>query len=151
MKQLHRRILTTSTVIIAALALIGFALSQFAVDASLRHWHSNARGYQAALDLQSANGKPIALLFHTDWCQNCKRLREQVLANPEVDHYLKNAIPVKINPEMGLKERQIADSYGVRGYPTFLMITRHPDSVKLIRTPRNLSPENFIDQCQQAS
>ncbi|MGD8566774.1 MAG: thioredoxin fold domain-containing protein [Gammaproteobacteria bacterium] len=145
----HRRLLFTAAVVVGALTLIGVALSQFAVDTTLRHWYSGAKGYQAALQLQKTTHKPVALYFHTDWCENCKRLREKVLASPKVAQYFHNAIPVKINPEIGLKERQIADSYGVRGYPTFFMVTGNPKTVKRIRTPHNLSPQQFIDQCEQ--
>ena len=149
MKRRHLRIITSTGIVIAALALTGFELAQFAVDATLRHWYNGASGYRAALQLQKSTGKPIALFFHTDWCQNCKRLREAVLAKPEVDRFLKNAIPVKINPETGSKEQKIADIYGVRGYPTFLIVGDNPHTVTRIRTNRNLSPQQFIDQCKQ--
>lgn len=148
----HRtlRIITSVGVISAAVVLIGIQLSQYAVDATLRHWYSGASGYQEALALQKSTAKPIALFFHTEWCQNCKRLRETVLATPEVERFLKNAIAVKINPESGLKERQIADNYGVRGYPTFLLVDGRRHTVTRIRTGRNLSPQQFIDQCKQS-
>jgi thiol-disulfide isomerase/thioredoxin len=90
------------------------------------------------------------LFFHTDWCASCKSLRENVLATPEFDQYLKNVIPVKINPESGLKEREIADTYGVTGYPVFLLIDANADKVTRIRASRNLSPRQFIDKCKAA-
>ncbi|WP_455201865.1 thioredoxin family protein [Kaarinaea lacus] len=144
------RILTTIAVIFGALALITIQLSQFAVDATLRHWHENASGFQAALDLQKTSQKAIAVFFHTDWCASCKKLREEVLSTPEFDQYLKNVIPVKINPETGLKERQIADKYGVLGYPTFLIIEPGSQTVTRIRTSQNITPQQFIDQCRTA-
>ena len=144
------RLFTTVTVITCAIALVAVQLSNFAVDATLRHWHEGAAGFQTALDLQKTSQRPIAVFFHTDWCTNCKKLRENVLASPEFDQYLKNVIPVKINPETGLKERQIADKYGVLGYPTFLMIEPNSRTVKRIRTSQNLSPQQFIDQCKAA-
>ena len=144
------RTLTTIAVIFGALALIAIQLSQFAVDATLRHWHENASGFQRALDLQKTSHKSIAVFFHTDWCANCKKLRENVLSSPEFDQYLKNVIPVKINPETGLKERQLADRYGVLGYPTFLIIEPNSQSVTRIRTSQNITPQQFIDQCKVA-
>ena len=143
-------LVTTVAVIIGALALVSIQLSKFAVDATLRHWHEGATGFQNALDLQKTSQKSIALFFHTDWCANCKKLRENVLSSPEFDQYLKNVIPVKINPETGLKERQLADNYGVLGYPTFLMIEPNSKTVTRIRTNQNLSPQQFIDQCKAA-
>jgi thioredoxin-related protein len=145
----HHRIIVTAAIVAGALFLISLALSQFAVDTTLRHWYAGAEGYQAALQLQKTSHKPIALYFHTDWCKNCKRLREKVLTSPEVKQYFLNTIPVKINPEIGLKEQQIADSYGVRGYPTFFMVTGNPKTVKRIGTPHNLSAQQFVDQCKK--
>jgi len=144
------RIATTVAIIIGALGLVTIQLSQFAVDATLRHWHEGASGLQTALDLQKTSHKPIALFFHTDWCANCKKLRENILSSEEFDQYLKNVIPVKINPETGLKERQLADNYGVFGYPTFLMIEPKLQTVTRIRTSQNLSPQQFVDQCKAA-
>ena len=148
---LHKsRTIITIAVILAAIALMGFQLSRFALDASLRQWHSGAAGYESALALHKSSHKPIALFFHTDWCSSCKKLRETVLASPEFDEYLKNIIPVKINPESGLKERQIADSYGVTGYPTFLLIDSNAQKVTRIRTSQNLTPQQFIEECETA-
>lgn len=144
------RIATTVAVILGALALITIQLSQFAVDATLRQWHENAPGFQAALDLQKTSHKAIAVFFHTDWCANCKNLRERVLSSPEFDQYLKNVIPVKINPVTGLKERKLADKYGVLGYPTFLIVEPDSQTVTRIRTSQNITPQQFIDQCKAA-
>ncbi|MCI0505490.1 MAG: thioredoxin family protein [Gammaproteobacteria bacterium] len=150
MELLKRRALITFAVIIAAAALMAFQLTQFTVNTSLNHWHSGAKGYQSALALQKTTHKPVVVFFHTDWCASCKRLRENVLATPEFDQYLENVIPVKINPESGSKEREIADNYGVTGYPVFLLINANADKVTRIRTSQNLSPQQFIDQCKAA-
>ncbi len=144
----HIKFATTIAIIIGALALISAQLSNFAVDATLRNWHENATGFETALNLQQVSHKPIAVFFHTDWCANCKKLRENVLSSPEFEQYLENVIPVKINPEAGLKERQIADIYDVRGYPTFLMIGPDSRTVSRIRTSQKLSPQKFVDQCK---
>lgn len=148
---LHKsRTIISIAVILAAIALMAFQLSRFTLDASLRQWHTGAEGYKNALALQKSSLKPIALFFHTDWCSSCKKLRETVLASRKFDEYLRNVIPVKINPESGLKERQIADSYGVTGYPTFLLINFNGQKVARIRTSQNLTPEQFIEQCNAA-
>lgn len=144
------RTITSIVVILAAVTLMAIQLSRFALDTTLRQWNSGAAGYQSALALQKTSHKPIALFFHTDWCANCKKLRETVLSSPEFDQYLKNVIPVKINPESGLKERQIADNYGVTGYPTFLLVDYNTQTVTRVRTSQNITPEQFIDQCKAA-
>lgn len=146
----YSRALTTIGIISSAVALVAYQLSQFAVDASLNHWHNGASGYKVALEQQSKNGKAIALFFHTDWCSSCKNLRETVLSSNQFDQFARNLIPVKINPEYGVEERKIADKYGVIGYPTFLIVKDNFQSVTSIRTGLNMAPEKFIASCEKA-
>lgn len=148
--QKYSRAITAVSIIIAALALVAYQLSQFAVDASLSHWHSNSGGYVKALQQQKETGKPIALFFHTDWCGSCKNLRETVLSTQQFDRFAQSLIPVKINPEFGIEERKIADKYGVIGYPTFLIVTRNFETVTPIRTGLNMLPNKFITSCKKA-
>lgn len=148
--QKYSRALTAVGIIAAAVALVAYQLSQFAIDASLKHWHTNAAGYRTALEQQRTSGKPVALFFHTDWCSSCKNLRETVLSTEQFDRFAQNLITVKINPEYGLEERKIADKYGVVGYPTFLIVTSNFASVSAIRTGLNMAPEKFIASCKKA-
>lgn len=144
------RIFIGTTIAIAALLLISLQLANFAVDTTLRGWHEGSTGLQVAIAEQKKSGKPIALFFYTDWCQNCKALRENILSSPEFKNYAENLIPVKINPEIGPDERKIADKYGVFGYPTFLI--QRPDQRQAIPVSikRNLTPESFIGYCNRA-
>ena len=146
----YSRALTAAGIVLGALALVAIQLSQFAVDTSLNHWHSGAKGYSSALEQQQLTNKPIALFFHTDWCSSCKNLRETVLSSKEFERFSQNLIPVKINPESGVAERRIADKYGVMGYPTFLIITDNFTSVKAVRTQLNMPAKKFIDSCKAA-
>ena len=146
----YSRALTAVAVISASIALAAYQLSQFAVDTSLGHWYSGARGYASALENQQRTGKPIALFFHTDWCASCKNLRETVLSTRKFEGFAQNLIPVKINPETGVEERKIADKYGVRGYPTFLIVTDKFKTITPIRTRLNMPPEKFIASCEKA-
>lgn len=146
----YSSVLTAIGIIAASVALVAYQLSQFAVDASLSHWHTNAQGYQAALEKQKKDGKAIALFFHTDWCSSCKNLRETVLATNQFDQFSRQLIPVKINPESGLEERKIADKFGVVGYPTFLIINQDFTRVTAIKTGLNMAPEKFISSCEKA-
>ncbi|NOZ54053.1 MAG: thioredoxin family protein [Gammaproteobacteria bacterium] len=144
------KIIVTIAVILAGVFFATAQLSRFAVDASLAQWHDGATGYQQALAQQRATGKPVALYFHTDWCANCKKLREDVLASPIFKQYLNNIIAVKINPEKGYAEKKLADYYGVMGYPTFLMLNASTNRAKPVYRTHNITPKNFVDQCNQA-
>jgi len=150
MKRIAIRSTVTIIIILAAAFFATTQLSRFAVDASLPQWHEDASGYQKALAQQRTSGKPIALFFHTDWCANCKKLRENVLATATFNQYLNGVIAVKINPEKGHAEKQLANDYEVMGYPTFLMINSPNDKANPVYRTQNISPENFVEQCNQA-
>lgn len=136
-------------IISAALVIPGLLLSQLAVDLSLRNWYENAAGYRLALQEQARTGKPIALFFHTDWCESCKKLTKDVLISKRFKQFLPNVIPVKINPEMGNTENRVAEQFGVMGYPTFLLISANPR--RILQIPRtNVNPEEFVQECQSA-
>ena len=150
MIQRYSRTLTAIGIICASVALVAYQLSQFATDTSLNHWYSGAEGYQAALEQQQKSGKAIALFFHTDWCASCKNLRETVLSTQQFDSFIQGLIPVKINPEKGINERQIADQYRIMGYPTFLIVTSNFKSITPVSTGLNMAPEKFIASCKKA-
>ena len=146
----YKRLLTAGAIVCCALALVAYQLSQFAIDTSLGHWHNGSDGYNKALLQQKQSGKAVALFFHTDWCSSCKNLRETVLSSSQFDNFSKNLIPVKINPEKSLANKQIADKYRVIGYPTFLIITADHQSITPVRTGLNMPPEKFIASCKKA-
>lgn len=132
---------------------MGFAATQlgrFAQDASLNAWQNGVGGYTAAVREQVQTTKPIAVFFYADWCASCKKLRETVLSTPEVKQFLGDFITVKVNPEENRANQALADSFGVVGYPTFLVIPAGDGSPKIIHRTSNATPAQFIAQCQEA-
>lgn len=140
----------TFVTIAAALGLISAQLARFTVDTSLNKWLDGANGYQLALSKQKSSNKPVALFFYTDWCENCKALRKNVLSSPEFEEFSTSLIVVKINPETGPDERKIADKYGIYGVPAFLLIRPENGVIRKIQAKRNSTPPGFIKQCRTA-
>ena len=138
------------TISIISLAFIGIQLKQFAHDASLNNWNSGFEGYINSSRWQKSSEKPIALFFYTDWCPNCKRLREEILSNQTVDAYLTAFKPVKINPELGPLEDKLAQEFGVFAYPSIFIVPADGSKSIPIRRTSNISPEEFIAQLDQA-
>jgi len=134
----------------AALIIPGLLLSRLAVDVSLSNWYEDADGYRQALKEQAHTGKPIAVFFHTDWCESCKKLTKEVLVSEPFRQFLPNVIPVKINPEMGIPEHTVAQQFGVMGYPTFVLISTNPHRILQIPRTSNIKPEEFVQECQSA-
>ena len=96
-------------------ALAGRAAGEYRPDSST--WPQNADGYAAALELSRAEGRPLFVYFRTDWCPYCREFEQQLLSSREVEDYLRGLARVRINPEAGQRENQLADTYGVQGYP----------------------------------
>ena len=145
-----QKALITIAIVVVSVGFMTLQLSRFALDVSLSDWGSGIDGYIQANRDQSVTGKPIALFFYTDWCENCEALREQVLATNPVNDYFRNLHPVKINPELGSMENKLAQDYGVMGYPTFFLVGTKTGKIEQIYDVFNVTPEQFIEQIQQA-
>jgi thiol:disulfide interchange protein len=108
----------------------------------------DAAGYQEALRLQRATGKPLALYFYVDWCPYCAQLERAVLSRPEVKQYLDSLLYVSINPEHGKAEKALFASFEGAGYPTFLILGKG-QSAREIRT--SVSADAFVQACKMAT
>ena len=146
---MKKKIITIGIIALSAIFIVS-NLKNLSQDAGLHDWHSNLQGYVEATRLQHVSAKPMAVFFYTDWCSSCKILREQVLSSPEVHAYLQNMITVKINPEASPFEETLAQEFGVMGYPTFFVISNNGRLVKQVERTTNITPQQFIEQLQQA-
>lgn len=139
-----------TSILVIAVSFIVWQLGQFARDTSLTHWYDGPAGYLQAVKQQQQTNQPMVVFFYTDWCQSCEQLRAEILSSEPFKAFSLKLLPVKINPEYGPTEQALADSFRVVGYPSFYVI-RHKmaDPVRIKKTNR-ISPELFIQQCQQA-
>ncbi|MCH7879919.1 MAG: thioredoxin family protein [candidate division Zixibacteria bacterium] len=121
----------------AALAIIS-AANVSATE--VRKYNNFAEAQTAA---KEAN-LPILIDFYTDWCKYCKQMDTATFADPKVITWLnKNVIFAKIDSEDENKDRTaFAESYGVRGYPTFALV--RADGSELDRAVGFLDSEHFI-------
>jgi thiol-disulfide isomerase/thioredoxin len=81
-------------------------------------WLEGANGYARGLDQSKTSGKPVILYFYTDWCPYCRKFEKHTLGNDSVKKILDAFVLVRINPEKGSRENQIAEQYRVDGYPS---------------------------------
>jgi len=147
---LFQKITIVVSIILTALGFMLIQLNTHAIDSSLNKWKDDVPGFIASMREQKENNKPIAIFFYTDWCPNCKQLREEVLSSPEVSHFMNDLLAVKINPEKGPLENQIAEEFGVYGYPTVILIPGKNQPPVTIKRTHNITPAQFIEQCKQA-
>lgn len=145
-----KKLILIVSIILLSSGFIISQLQQFSQDSSLSDWNSGLSGFITSMKEQRDSNKPIALFFYTDWCPNCKKLREDILSSPEVRTLMAQWIPVKINPENGPLENQLSEEFGVFGYPTFIVLPGRNKKPVLIRKTSNISPAEFVKQCRQA-
>lgn len=67
--------------------------------------------------------RPLLLYFHTDWCRYCRQFEQEFLPDPAVIEVLgEQYVGAKLNPEASSSEAAAAERYGVRAYPTLLVV-----------------------------
>jgi tetratricopeptide (TPR) repeat protein len=87
-----------------------------------REWLSDADGY-ARGDREREVGAPMLVYFYTDWCGYCRRLDERLLNAWDVERYLgERVVRVRVNPENGSAEDELAQRYGITGYPSLFLM-----------------------------
>ncbi len=118
-------------------------------------WLYGASGYARALELQREKKVALVVYFYTDWCPYCQALDSDYLTAAPVQQYLRGVVKVRINPEQGPAEEEIAKKYRVTGYPAFF-IQRNESSLPrkvhpFRRGGKNLTPAEFATACEQAA
>jgi len=144
----NKRTLFTIAIIVIGSAFAMTHLSRYALDVSLHDWYDGAAGYKRALAEQARSGQPIALFFHADWCKSCQKLRESVLSTTEVKQFMSGYIRVKIEPEKEKAAKMLANEYGVIGFPTFFIVPKSGNTIRL-RGLGNITSEQFMTQTRQ--
>ena len=117
------------------------------------NWLSGADGFTQAMTEHNNTDRPLAVYFYTDWCPYCKRLNTDILASDEAQAYLKNVIAVRINPERGSREKALANTYGVSGYPSFFIMapgSDKPQRVHPFHQGIEMTPTEFFQACGAA-
>ena len=112
-----------------AVVLIAFSLNGFAQQKELV-WHTDVN---KAINISVQTGKPLFFFFTgSDWCGWCKKLVREVFVKPEFKKWAtKNVVLVELDfprrtklPEATQKQnRELANMFGVRGYPSVWLVT----------------------------
>ena len=134
-------------------AIIFLSLLSFSTANAEEQWLNGAAGYARALELQRELKVPLIVDFYADWCPYCGRLDSEYLPSAPVQQYLRGVVKVRINPEHGPAEDEIAQRYGVKGYPTFLVmrnVSSPPRNIQPFRKGgANLTPAEWVTACER--
>lgn len=91
---------------------------------------------------------PIMIDVYTDWCTWCKELDKNTYTHKEVIDVAKKMISVKLNPETSEEGAEIAQRYGVNGFPTILFISA--DGFVLENVGGYVEGANFVPYMKNA-
>ncbi len=85
-----------------------------------------------AMAMAKENGKPLLVNFTgSDWCGWCIKLRDEVFSKKEFHKYANDNLNlvfldfprgIKQSDELKATNRKILEQYGVRGFPTILLL-----------------------------
>ncbi|MBQ9786934.1 MAG: thioredoxin family protein [Lentisphaeria bacterium] len=136
--------------VFAVLALV-CGITLFAKDDIPEGWSDN---YPAALRKAKAEKKNILVLFTgSDWCGFCIRLKKDVLDRKEFQRvapavyelvYFDFPNRKKISASQMKMQRELADKWGVDGYPTTVIVSPEGEKIKSIVGYRN--PEMYLKE-----
>lgn len=87
--------------------------------------------FAKALKEAKKSGKLIFIDAYTDWCGPCKRMAATSFKDSEVgDLFNDNFINLKIEMEKSAEGPEIARKYGVKAYPTLIIVDGSGRAVK---------------------
>jgi hypothetical protein len=95
---------------------------QAAADPAPPGWVSNAAGWARATSGEHAADQPLVVYFGVPWCKYASAFERDTLGDPAVRARLSSLARVRINPEAGDTEARVADDFGVRVYPTVVLV-----------------------------
>ena len=122
-------------------------------------WLQGADGFYDALVKvkDKPEAPPLFVYFYTDWCGYCRQFERELLGTAPVKQYFQDVLAVRINPESGPREREIANYYGVSGYPSFFVHDNRSKTLSRIERMKVeggetvlKSPDEFIDTLRNA-
>jgi thiol:disulfide interchange protein len=78
--------------------------------------------HDAGLAQAKAEGKPVFLILHADWCSWCKKSFSETFPDPRITALKDRFIWLRINSD---KEQKYKKQYGQEGFP--MMVLLNPD------------------------
>jgi len=101
-----------------------------------------ASDYQAALTEARERDTLVMIKVYTDWCHWCKELDKNVFTDARVIELSKSIVNLKANAEDEGYGTQVAQLFGVQGYPTTLFV--NGDGEEIDRIGGYLPAEDFL-------
>jgi thiol-disulfide isomerase/thioredoxin len=125
--------------IFAALAGVGLSAAQIP-------WRTDS---DAALNESRDTGKLLMIDFFTEWCGWCKELDKKTYTDPAVIELSGSFVSLKLDAEKSPRGRELAQRYGVSGFPTIVFL--EPDGTLVGRIVGFLPAPDFALRMKKVS
>ena len=113
--------------------------------------------YAAATNAAATDGKPVFLDFTgSDWCGWCMLMENKVFCTQEWQDWAATNIYLvtldfphdksKVPEDYQKRNRELSTQYGVRGYPTYIVLNSKGEKLGQLGADRNAKPAKFIRQ-----
>ena len=99
------------------------------------------KDFKAALREARTTGKPVMVDFWAKWCEWCHKLDATTYRDEKVVTLLREFVPVKVDTEGSLGERELSAQHGVETLPTIAFLS--PGGRLFIRHASFEGPETF--------
>jgi thioredoxin-related protein len=108
------------------------------------------KNYDDILKIAKTEKKPIALMFYANWCEHCKKMKNDVFTDTDVISYFNTnficmAIDSESNEGTVLKNR-LQSKFRVKFYPTFAFLDSNENLLNSVAG--ELKKEDFIKEGQ---
>jgi len=122
---------------------------------SAGQWVTDYAG--ARVEARATNRKVFVLFTGSDWCIWCKRLEGEILSQPAFAEFARdNLVLVKLDfpnhspqpPELKAQNQKLAQHYGIRGYPTVVVLNSAGAKVGEMGYMKG-GPEPFVAQLKR--
>jgi thioredoxin-like negative regulator of GroEL len=124
------------TIALALLSLAAVSLARADSEPGGIAW---VGGFEEALEAASLEGRPVLVDFHTSWCGWCKKMERETYRDPVVIERTSRIVCVRVDAE---KRTDLARSYGVRAFPTLLILNPDGSTRQMLRGYQ--SAERFV-------
>jgi hypothetical protein len=85
-------------------------------------WMLDAPGWSRVTGPDRSKDQPILVYFGVPWCKYASAFERDTLADTRVRERVAGFARVRINPSAGDTEARVADDFGVKVYPTVVLV-----------------------------
>ena len=104
---------------------------------------------EQAVEQAKKENKHVFIDFYTDWCGPCKLMAAQVFPMKEMgDYFNPKYISIKQNAGKGGDGEKSAEKFGVKAYPTFVILDGNGELVHMFAG--GVPDVSFIDKVEEA-